>query len=139
MYTESLTWLNHGSWLSSAKCRPFNVVPEISTYRYVKSKDTIESSPRPASQVKTLYSELVACFALRTLAVLAAANDGDTVETIVLSCFVNTIDPATGREIRPCLLTVRVAPKEFGEITLKSVEPMACLRHLKAQLSPSPH
>ena len=116
-----------------------NVIPADLAFRYVKAKDSIEASPRPANQVRTLYAALVARFALRTLNVLANADPSDTVDTIVLSCFVNTIDPATGHKIRPCLLTVRVGVTAFREIELAKVDPVACLRSLNAQVSPSPH
>lgn len=118
---------------------PVSAVPAVSSFRYIKARDAIESSPRPAGQIKTLYAGLIARFALRSLEVLARAFDGETVDTIVLSCFVNTIDPATGHSIRPCLLTVRVGVSAFREIDLQRVEPVACLRGLNAQVSPEPH
>ena len=118
---------------------PVAVVPAVSSYRYVKAKDAIESSPRPRNQIKALYAGLIARLALRTLEVLARAYDGETVGTIVLSCFVSTTDPATGHSIRPCLLTVRVSESGFREIDLQKVEPVTCLRSLNAQLSPEPH
>jgi restriction system protein len=116
-----------------------DVVPAVSTFRYIKAKDSIESSARPASQVKGLYAGLVARFTLRTLDVLARADRGEAVDTIVLSCFVNTVDPATGHQVRPCLLTVRVGITTFRGIELAKVDPTACLRGLNAQVSPSPH
>jgi len=116
-----------------------DVIPAPLTFRYVKAKDLIESSPRSAGQIKGLYAGLVARFALRTLNALARADRGDAVDTVVLSCFVNTIDPATGHQIRPCLLTVRVGTTTFREIELAKVDPIACLRGLNAQVSPSPH
>lgn len=60
-------------------------------------------------------------------------------DTIVLSCFVNTIDPATGHPIRPCLITVRTGVTTFRDIELAKVDPVACLRALNAHVSPSPH
>jgi len=115
------------------------IIPAIATYRYVKAKDAIETSPRSTSQIKSLYAGLVARFALRTLDLLARADRSDAVDTIVLSCFVNTIDPATGHAIRPCLLTVRAGAGAFRDIDLAKVDPVACLRGLNAQVSPSPH
>jgi len=116
-----------------------DVIPVESSFRYVKARDSIESSRRPASQIRSLYAGLVARFALRSLNVLAQANSSDVVNTIVLSCFVNTIDPATGHPIRPCLLTVRVATEAFRNIDLAKIDPIACLRGLNGQVSPSPH
>ena len=116
-----------------------DVIPTIAKYRYVKSKDRIEESHRPAGQIKVQYAAIVANLALRTLDTLVRATQAKTVESIVLSCFVDSIDPATGHDIRPCLLTVRVDVASFRVIDLTKVDSVACLRALSAQVSPSPH
>jgi restriction system protein len=115
------------------------VVPPVTGFRYVKSRDVIESSPRPPSQTRTLYASLVAQMALRTLHTLFAADRAARVDSAVVNLAVDTIDPSTGRKIRPCLLTVRAAKDAFTQIDLTKVEPLACLRGLGAQVSPSPH
>jgi restriction system protein len=115
------------------------VVPPVTGFRYVKSRDVIESSPRPPSHIRTLYASLVAQVALRTLHTLFAADRAGRVDSAVVNLVVDTIDPATGRKIRPCLLTVRAAKDAFTQIDLTKVEPLACLRGLGAQVSPSPH
>lgn len=116
-----------------------DVIPAVTKHRYVKARDAIESSTRSSSQIRELYAGLIARFALRSLDILVRASPTDAVETVVLSCFVNTIDPATGHPIRPCLITVRVAVTSFRRIGLLKVDPVACLRGLNAQVSPSPH
>lgn len=52
--------------------------------------------------------------------------------------FVNAIDPATGREVHPCLISVRTAREAFGAINLERVNKAACLRNLGAQVSAQP-
>jgi restriction system protein len=117
-----------------------DVVPAVAKYRYVKTKDRIEDSARPAGQIKAQYAALVANFALRTLHILVKSVQSKTpVESIVLNCFVDSIDPATGHKIRPCLLTVRVEVAAFRAIDLAKVDPVACLKALSAQVSASPH
>jgi restriction system protein len=115
------------------------VVPSVTGFRYVKVRDVIESSPRPPSQIRTLYASLVAQVALRTLHTLFAADRVARIDSAVVNLVVDTIDPSTGRRIRPCLLTVRAAKDAFMQIDLTKVEPLACLRGLGAQVSPSPH
>jgi restriction system protein len=48
------------------------VVPLVKQYRYVKARNAIESSARPATQVKALYATVVAETTLRTLHELIA-------------------------------------------------------------------
>src|SRR5262249_36741616 len=113
------------------------IIPAAKRYRYVRARDALESTPRGGSEVRALYSSIVAQLALRTLYVIFAA-DCATVETVVLNCVCDTIDPATGKRIRPCLLTIRVTRSTFAEIELARVEPVACVKGLNAQVSPSP-
>jgi restriction system protein len=114
------------------------IVPTERAYRYVKSKDTIESSPRPAAQMRALYASLVAQFALRTLNGVFASDYANVVDTVVLNCVLDTINPATGKPERPCLLTVRTSRDVFLEHDLARVDPTACLRHLSAEVSTNP-
>jgi restriction system protein len=115
-----------------------DVVPDVTIYRYVKGRDKIESSPRAMSQRHSIYARLVAQMALRTLFGGFAADAAGILETIVLSCFVDTIDAATGHPVRPCLLTVRTNKEMFDRLDLARVEPIACLKALGAQVSRSP-
>jgi restriction system protein len=117
---------------------PISIVPAIKSYRYVKARDAIDDSPRPAAQVKRLYSLVVAQTALRSLHELFQADRDAKVETIVFNGYVDTIDPATGKPIKPHLVTVRVSRDAFLELDLANVEPLACLKGLNASVSKSP-
>jgi hypothetical protein len=64
---------------------------------------------------------------------------GDRLETIVLNCYVDTTDPATGQPARPHLVTVRTLKETFEGLNLRQVDPFACLRGLRASVSRSPH
>jgi restriction system protein len=66
------------------------------------------------------------------------ADRGGHVGTLVLNCVVDTVDPATGKAIRPVLVTVRTTRDVFAELDLSQVDPLACLRHLGAGVSKSP-
>src|SRR5581483_4901552 len=72
-------------------------VPKVKQCRYVRARDAIDESSRPASQVKSLYASLVAQVVLRTLHELFEADRESKLETIVLNAFVNTVAPATGK------------------------------------------
>jgi restriction system protein len=115
-----------------------DIVPIDASYKYNKSADRVDSSSRPATQIRALYGSIVAQVSLRTVAIILAATTRP-MESIVLNCFVDTINPATGLRIVPCLLTVRVALDTLRGLNLAQVEPVACLRTLNAQVSRSPH
>lgn len=114
------------------------VVPDAAVFRYVKIRDQIESSARPMNQRHSTYATLVAQMALRTLHGAFAADVPGILESVVLNCFVDTIDGATGRQIMPYLLTVRTTKETLIGYELERVEPVACLKALRAQVSRSP-
>jgi restriction system protein len=60
------------------------------------------------------------------------------VDVITLNGFVEATDPATGKDIRPHLISVRATKERFAEIDLRRVDLISCLRNLGAQLTQSP-
>jgi restriction system protein len=116
-----------------------SVVPSVKTYKYVKAKDEITSTPQPAAHIKALYTSVVAQVTLRTLHELFEADRTKCIDTLVLNCYVDTLDPATGTAIKPVLVTLRTTRDLFGELDLGRVEPLACLKHLGAGVSKSPN
>jgi restriction system protein len=117
---------------------PISVVPEVKGYRYVKARDEITSMSRLGSHVRSLYASVLCQVTLRTVHELYEADRSGHVETIVLNGIVDTVDPATGARVRPCLITLRTTRDLFLTINLSQVDPLACLRHLSASVSKSP-
>lgn len=118
---------------------PVSIVPPTRLYKYVKSRDAIDESARPQAQLRALYAHVVAQTALRTLHELFEADRGSRLETVVLNCFVATIDPATGQASAPHLITVRASKEALDRVDLGRVDPIACLKGLNAGISRSPH
>lgn len=117
---------------------PFDAVPTVGSYKYVKAKDEISETVRPASQRKNLYASVTAQIALRTLHELFKADRQEYLETVVFNGHVDSIDPSTGHAIRPCLITVRTTRDTFTKFDLSKVDPVACLKGLNAGVSKSP-
>lgn len=115
-----------------------DVIPATTEYKYAKSTDQIQQKPRKASDIKDLYQEIVASIALRTIHEIFEADQAANIDIVVFNGFVNSTDPATGRPIRPCLLSVRTTRSGFSELNLARVDKRACLRNLGAQVSPQP-
>jgi restriction system protein len=116
-----------------------DVVPKITTYRYVKANDAITTSARPAPQIKEIYLNTVARVALRTVYLMFAADSAGDVDSLVLNCFVDTVSPETGQRVTPCLLTVRTTRDVLASHDLTRVDAISCLKHLNAEVSAQPH
>jgi restriction system protein len=115
-----------------------DIVPTVESVRYVKSKDEFVEKQRSAPQVRSLYASIINQITLRSLNEIFRSDRKQYIDTIVFSGYVDTIDRATGREIRPCIITVRTTRDIFETFDLSRVEPEACLKKLSASVSPSP-
>jgi restriction system protein len=117
---------------------PVSIVPPVKTYRYVKTSDKIAETLRPEAQVKALYASVVAQVTLRTVHELFEADRGRHLDVVVFNGVLHTVDPGSGQNIKPCLVTVRTTREQFAQLDLSLVEPLACLKHLSAGVSKNP-
>lgn len=115
-----------------------DVVPTVKAYRYVKASDTITETSRPAAHVKAQYASVIAQTALRVVDEVFEADRQGHIESVVLNGMVSTSDPATGRSIRPCLVTLRTTRATFEDLDLSRVDPATCLQSLGAGVSRNP-
>ena len=115
-----------------------DVVPKDKAYKYVKSSDTITPTARPATQIRSIYAEVLRQTALRVVHEVLEADRGGAVRTVVLNGYVNGTDPATGREVRPCLVALATSRERFLDVDLARVDTVACLAHLEARVSKDP-
>jgi restriction system protein len=109
---------------------PRGVVPAARTYRYVKARDVVEPVPRADSEISQCYERLVACVALRTLHEVFGATSPDLVQAVSFTGRVSTVDRATGKPLRPELLSVSAERSAFDDLILAAVDPAACLNAL---------
>lgn len=116
----------------------FSAVPEEAAFKYVKSGDRIEPVARPLPKRKALYSHLLSQVVLKCLDTVFRASPKSVIECLTLNGMLDAVDPATGQQVRVCLLSVRVTEDTFRTINLGQVQPEQCLRSLKASVSRSP-
>lgn len=114
------------------------VLPVEAGYRYVKSTDSIEPVARPVTKRRAAYGNLISQVALKCIDTVFRAGQGDAVESLTLNGMLDAVDPATGQEVRVCLLSVRVTDDTFRTLKLGAVQPEQCLKSLKASVSRSP-
>lgn len=115
-----------------------DAVPSVERYRYNKSADEIVESKKSDKLRQSAYADLVAKAVLRRLYEVFNSDQDGVIEVVALNAFVETVDPATGQAIKPCLISVRTTRNEFSQIDLRRVDPAACLKRLNASVSRSP-
>ncbi len=115
------------------------VIPKATSFRYVKKTDEILPVVRKPTEVKSLYAQVLSQIALRSLRVALAADRGSTVKVFAFNGYVNTIDPQTGKNVSPTLISVVATRASLKEISFNNVEATSCLRGLKALVSRSAH
>lgn len=115
-----------------------DVVPRLKAFKYVKTSDTITSTARPKTQIRSLYASVVAQTTLRVVHEILEADRGGQVAEVCVNAVVTAISPATGQQTSECLASVRATRQEFLALQLRSVDPAVCLRHLGARVSRTP-
>lgn len=114
-----------------------HVIPAERAYTYVKSRDELRGLSRPATEVASLYRTVIAQVALLCLRDTLAADP--RLSSAAFNGHLHAVDPRTGNDINPCLISVAVERDRFAELSLHRVSPEACLRHLNALVSPHPY
>jgi restriction system protein len=105
------------------------VIPAAAAYRYDEASDAVYAVPRPEKEIRLLYQQLVAQCALRALHLVFAHDRYGVVDTVVFNGMVEAVDAATGRTVRPCLITLRATREQFTALVLDQLDPVACVRH----------
>ena len=117
---------------------PVEVIPVVKEYRYDRVRDDLVATPRDQGEIRRRYSEIIAQVALRTIHEIVEADRRALVSKVLFNGIVDTVDRRTGRSVRPCLVSVRTDRDTFAAIKLRRVDPIACLKHLRAALSELP-
>ncbi|MFE7573543.1 restriction endonuclease [Streptomyces sp. NPDC057521] len=117
----------------------YDVVPEAKSVRYMINADQEKESPRPVTQRRALYRDVLAQCLLLVLRDLFAADEFGALESVALNGFVDDHDPATGRRMPMFLGTVMATRADFAELHLEQVNAVNCLVDgLRGQLSTRP-
>ncbi|MEU4268818.1 restriction endonuclease [Streptomyces sp. NPDC026092] len=117
----------------------YDVVPEAKGVKYLPSTDQEKEVPRPVTQRRALYRDVVAQCVLLAVRELFAADRFGALRSVALNGFVDGVDPATGLAARLCLASVVVERTVFDELNLELVSAVDCLTGaLSGQLSAKP-
>jgi restriction system protein len=115
-----------------------DAVPAADKFRYVKKTNEVLESKRSEKSRHLIYSNAISQAVLRCLYDIFYGDKQAVVETAVVNAHVSTTDRATGHPIHPCLVSVRTSRDRFLDLQLSRVEPILCLKELKASVSSQP-
>ena len=119
----------------------FDIIPGHKAFRHIKTRKVVEPTARPAADIQRLYNAVIAQVAVRTVREVFMVTPDEMVSTVVFNGHVNTVDPATGRRIRPPLISMRATREKFDELVLTEprFDPVASIkRHFFATISQHP-
>ncbi|MFJ6050137.1 restriction endonuclease [Streptomyces sp. NPDC092307] len=105
----------------------YAVVPEARAVQYLPSTDQDKVKPRPVTERRALYRDLLAQCLLLVVRELYAADEFDVLDSVEVNGFVDCHDPATGQEARVVLATVPAARSAFAGLRLEQVSAVDCL------------
>ena len=108
-----------------------DALPTLTEVRYVQTQDELREKHVTDRQLQKLYDELLYQMALRTIHELYEADVVEALASVVFNGWVRSIDPATGQETNPCVISVQAGREEFLAINLEQVDPKACFKALK--------
>jgi restriction system protein len=113
-------------------------VPELESCDYLPVKKTLRHKKLTASARNGLYQLVIAQMALRTLRCIFAADRGGLISTVACNGYVDTINTATGKPARWCVVSTKVDRDSFDDLDLAHVKPLDCLAYLHAKISKTP-
>ncbi|MFH9723192.1 restriction endonuclease [Streptomyces sp. NPDC017254] len=117
----------------------YEVVPEAKGVKYLPSTDQEKEVPRPVTQRRALYRDVLAQSVLLAVRELFAADRFGALQQVALNGYVGGVDPATGLPSRVCVASVVVGREAFERLNLAFVGAVECLTGaLDGRLSAKP-
>jgi restriction system protein len=115
-----------------------DIIPTVERYKYIKSSDQIAETRKSEKSRQALYIDALAQAALRCLHDAFRADPSNNVDVVVVNAYLETVDPSTGQDIKPYVISVRISRDQFAQLALQNIDPISCLKHLQASVSRNP-
>lgn len=106
-------------------------MPEVESYKFVKSRNAIDAKKLPEAARKALYDSVVYQISLRTIHEIFEADVVNAVDSVVFNGVVTATNSATGATESKIILSVSTGKEQFMLINLANIDPKATFRHLK--------
>ncbi|MFD3327822.1 restriction endonuclease [Streptomyces sp. NPDC058701] len=117
----------------------YAMVPEARSVQYLPSTGQDKVRPRPVTERRALYRDLLAQCMLLVVRELYAADEFGVLDSVAVNGFVDCPDPVTGHGAQFVLATAQAPRSAFSGLRLEQVSAADCLvGGLRGQLSARP-
>ena len=86
---------------------PIDKLPTLKEVKYIKSRDDFTEKNVTEKQLDDIYDRLLYQITLRTIHELYEADEIGALDCVVFNGIVASIDPATGKEVEACVLSLK--------------------------------
>lgn len=87
-------------------------LPTAKGYKYVATRDEIQGVPVSQAWLNETYDSVLYQVTLRTIYELFRWDEADALDWVVFNGWVNSIDKATGKDVKACVLTIQASKRE---------------------------
>lgn len=108
-----------------------SAVPEIESYKFVKSRNEVQEKRIADSKKKALFNSVIYQICIRTIHELFEADVVNALDTVGFNGLVTSVNPATGVSERKLIMSASADKEEFMTFDLAQVDPKATFKHLK--------
>lgn len=105
--------------------------PNIKEAKYIATKNELKVSYHNDAFVEKLYDATIYKMILRVLHEEFEADVIDALDAISFNGWVNSINRATGKQEKSCIVSIQVQKNTYIDIELKNVDPKACFKSLR--------
>jgi restriction system protein len=109
-----------------------DLVPDIVGYKFTVGKQESKPLQMKPKEHDALYDEAVKQTIVRTVHEVFESVYVPGVTRVVTNGWVTRVDPATGHDVRRCIISVSAPRAEFEAFNLARIDSAECLRKLKA-------
>ncbi len=106
-------------------------LPRVKDVKYIKSRNEAVAVLLSERELNQIYDDVLYQICLRTLYELFVTDEADALSAVVFNGWVESVDKATGKDTKGCVMSVHVEKEEFQKINLARVDPKACFKALK--------
>lgn len=105
--------------------------PTLTEVKYIAVKKELKEAHLSETQIAKIYDVAIYNITLKTLYELFKADIANAIDAIVFNGWVTTINKATGKKVKNCIVSIQAKKSEFMEIELSNVDPKACFKNFK--------
>src|ERR1035437_6590006 len=110
-------------------------LPKAIEYKYMPGKDEFSVKEMKKKDFDSFYESVIGQISVRTIHEIFQSVYTNAIDFVTFNGWVNGTDPKTGKEFRNCIISVQAEREYFCSLKLDRVEPIQCLRGLKAQIA----